>query len=555
MRKPAQRVKPRIARTQSFPAPTGGWIANTTLAAPQARRPDGTKVNGAAMLENWFPTATGIKMRGGSGRHAILGDGSSRVTALFSYVNGNTRQLFGATETAIYNVTSPLYSEDQFYVDGDGNFLVDLDGNFIILAGSPSEEVSSTGGDWSVVQFATSGGTFLRLVNGEDTPLIYDGATWGTSPAITGATPTTLSFVWSYKNRLFFVQKDTLDAWYLPVDTVGGAAVKFPLGGVFTLGGSLMFGASWSLDTGSGLSGQCAFFSTEGEVAVYQGSDPSDAADWKLVGVYKIGRPRGPKAWIRAGGDIVIATDIGFVPLSQAIQRDVAALSPAAVSYPIEDEWNIAVRDRTEITWQCTVWPTNQMVVVALPTSSGRGEQMFVANARTGAWARYTGWGATCLEPFGDRLFFGTEDGRIIEADVTGADQSATYTATCVPLFDPMKTPAALKMGLQARVVFRATSSVNERLSLQKDYTLRLPAAPDATAGSSNNLWGTGQWGSSVWGGTAELSTEGEHDWHSTPGSGYALSVATQVTSGSTEKKEIEIVQTDLLYDLGDVGS
>jgi hypothetical protein len=505
------------------------------------------------MLENWFPTATGIRVRGGSDRHAIIGLSSAAVTALFSYVNGNNRTLFASNAMGIYDVTTPTYADDQFIVDDDGSFLVNDDGDFLILPGTPAVEVTATGGDWSVVQFATAGGTYLRLVNGIDTPLVYDGAAFSTSPAITVATPETLSNVWSYKNRLFFVQKDTLDAWYLPVDSIGGAAVKFPLGAVFALGGSLLFGASWSLDSGAGLSEQCAFFTTEGEVAVYQGANPSDADDWKKVGVYRIGKPRGPKAWFRAGGDIVVATDIGLVPLSQAVQRDFAALSPAAVSYPIEEEWNTAVRDRTTLNWQCAVWPTKQMVAVALPTEAGQRKQMFVANARTGAWANYTGWGATCLEVFGTRMFFGTDDGRVIEAEVTGADQLATYTATVVPLFDPLKAPASIKTGLQARAVFRSTTPITAKLSLQKDYSIILPAAPDDTSVAGGSLWGTALWGTSRWGDAAELSTR--NDWRSVPGSGYALSVATQITSGASARPSIEMVQTDLTYDLGDIGS
>ena len=74
MRQPAARVKPRIAQIKSFPAPTGGWIKNVNLATPDARLPNGQRVSGAAVLENWFPTATGIRMRGGSEAYAQLTD-------------------------------------------------------------------------------------------------------------------------------------------------------------------------------------------------------------------------------------------------------------------------------------------------------------------------------------------------------------------------------------------------------------------------------------------------------------------------------------------------
>jgi hypothetical protein len=555
MRRPAQRVKPRQAKLKNYPAPTSGWIRNENLAAPGARKPDGSALNGAFILENWFPTATGARMRGGTEQHTFIGDGTDPVVSLFSYVNGNNKSLFGATDDAIYDATaaSPL----NFLVDETGSFLVTEEDDFLIdLTGVSTSVVSSlTGGDWSVVQFATSGGTFLRAVNGLDTPLVYDGAAWGTAPAITGATPTTLSHVWIYKNRPFFVQKDTLDAWYLPVDSIGGAAVKLPLGGVFNLGGSLLYGASWSLDSGDsgGLSEQCVFITTEGEVAVYKGTDPSSSTTWSKVGVYRIGKPRGPHAFIRAGGDLVIATDIGFVPLSQAIQRDYAALSPAAVSYPIETAWNEAVAQRSGDYWHCKVWPTKQMVALALPTDANQQAQWFVANARTGAWGLYTGWQANCLEHFDDRLFFGSNDGRIVEAEVTGADENIPYVCVAVPLFDPLKTPASLKTAIQSRATIRSTHAMLTQLSMQHDYVVTLPASPDDTSLLSANLWGSGTWGLSTWGTALEKQTY--QRWQSTPGSGYALAPAVQITSGSESAPDTELVSLDMTYDVGDVGS
>lgn len=531
MRQAAVGWKPREAEFQSFPAPIGGWIANVSLATPGARRPDGSKVNGAARLENWFCTATSIRMRGGSQKYATIGDGTLDATALFTYINGANLKLFGATETGIYDIST--------VADADV---------------TPSADVGSlTGGDWSVVQFATSGGTFLRAVNGIDTPRVYDGSTWDTLPTITGATPTTLSYVWAFKERLFFIQSGTLDAWYLAVGTIGGAATKLPLGGVFSRGGSLMFGASWSLDTGAGLNEQCAFVTTEGEVAVYQGTDPSSSTTWSKVGVYRIGRPRGPKAVIRAGGDLIIATDIGFVPLSQAIQRDFAALAPAAVSYPIEDAWNEAVAARSFANWHCEVWPTKQMVVVALPSQATDDPMMFVANARTGGWSPFTGWDGKCLALFGDRLFYGTSDGKVIEAETTGADDGTPYTAVCVPLFDPLKSPASLKTGLMARAVLRAPSQVTPQMSLQTDFNIVLPVAPDDETTLSGSLWGTAVWGESVWGTPPTKTTF--QQWQSINGAGYSLSPATQITSGSVAAPNVELVQTDLQYDIGEIGS
>lgn len=527
MRVPAARInpKPRRVAPRMFPAPTRGWIANENLANPTP--------GGAAMLENWFPTATGARLRWGTVKYATVGDGLKAVVSAFSYLTGTTKKLFATTDTDIYDITT----------------VADPNVSPTTASGSHSS------GDWSVVQFATTGGVFLRLVNGVETPLVFDGTTFSTAPAITGATPANLNFVWSYKNRLFFIEKNTLDAWYLPVDSVGGAAVKLPLGASFGKGGSLLFGATWSSDSGAagGLSEQCIFVSTEGEIVVFQGTDPANAATWTRVGVYQIGRPLGREAFVRAGSDIIIATDIGFVSVAQATQKDIAALSPAAVSYPIETAWNERVALRSSAPWQVVIWPTKQMSVIALPTVAGQRAEMLIANAITGAWALYTGWDGTCLTVFQERMFFGSQNGKIIEAEVSGADQGAPYVATCVPLFDDFGSSATPKVASMARAVMLSPYALKERLSAQFDYAINLPSPPDAASLGTLSVWGSGVWGTSIWGDAA--AKKPLQNWRSVSGSGYAMAPALQITSGSVPPPAVDLVRIEVLEDGGDVGS
>lgn len=628
MRTPTQRQKPRTSELQAFPAATAGWISNQNLAAPTPGP------QGAAVLENIFPTAeTGI-VRRGSELYATLGGGDSDTTALFSYNNGNNRKLFGATATTIYDITVITSASNYTLATEDGDDIVTDLGDHIGQLSTGGLEVveNQTGGDWMVTQFATTGGVYLVCVNGEDPLELYDGdaffpidefdiytlkfdaqtvdfsqdqvVTGGTSgatgyivhatdagttgtlylsdvtgtfadgEAITGATDgsatvdgvaetyyvgidgvdtSTLNYVWSYKSRLFFIEKDSMNAWYLPVDQVGGTAVKFPMGGIFSLGGSLMFGAAWSLDSSGdgGLSEQCVFVTDEGEVAVFQGKNPGDAADWSKVGTYKIGKPLGRKAFIRAGGDLIIATDVGDVPLSQAIQRDIAALSPAAVSYPIETEWNKAVELRRTEEWHCVVWPERQMFVVALPTVNEQPAEMFIANARTGAWAKFTGWDGKCLEVFEGRLFFGSTNGRVVEAYVTGLDEGETYTSTYVPLFVDFGSPASLKIAEIARVVTRSAQDINPQLSAMIDYTVDLPPAPAAAPIAGGSQWGVGLWGTAMWG--QDGAKKIQQAWDSVGGAGYAMAPAVQITSGSVIPLDAEIIRLELSYQTAEI--
>jgi hypothetical protein len=371
------------------------------------------------------------------------------------------------------------------------------------------------------------------------------------TPAITGIDSSKLSYVWPYKERLFFVEKDSLNAWYLPAASVGGAAVVLPLGAVFTRGGSLLFGSSWSLETGAGgLSEQCIFVSTEGEVAVFQGSDPSVAASWSRVGVYRIGKPLGKNAHFRAGGDIIIITDIGAIPLSQALQKDIAVLSPSAVSAQIETIWNAEVRNRPSDGWSALVWSSNQMAVVAPPVTVGQPTVLYVVNTRTGGWSKFTGWNARCLLVFNDRLFFGSENGIIVEGNVTGQDLGLPYVGIYVPLFSDFGAQGR-KIASMAKLITKSVFDPKEKLSMQKDYKVSLPAPPTASTVTLSNTWGSGVWGVSKWGGAQVKVSFG--NWKSVPQNGDVLSPAVQITSGNLSPLDTEIVRIDVTYQIAEM--
>ena len=98
-----------------------------------------------------------------------------------------------------------------------------------------------------------------------------------------------------------------MNAWYLPLDAVGGVLLPIYLAGAATKGGKLLFGASWSIDAGDGIDDKCVFVTDLGEVLVFTGSNPGDAANWRQEGRYQIGAPLGMNAHMLLGGDLIIA--------------------------------------------------------------------------------------------------------------------------------------------------------------------------------------------------------------------------------------------------------
>jgi hypothetical protein len=505
------------AGTRTFLAPVKGWVQSESLAADISA--------GASVLENFFPTTRGIRPRGGSLRHATVTAG---VRSLMTWRSGTAERLFACDATAIYNVTSPASPTVQPAADITGR----------------------SSGFYSSVMFAGTGGDFLVAVNGSDDRLLYNGTTWTTAPAIAGVSSANLSHVWMFKNRLFFVEKNTLNAWCLGVDAIGGAAVKISLSGVFKKGGSLLFGDTWSVDAGDGLDDICVFISTLGEVAAFSGVNPSDPTNWSQEGRYDIGRPLGPNAYFRAGGDLVIATTDGLVPLSAAMNKDPAALTLAAVTRAIEQEWKSqAMARESSLQWSCLKWVARNMAIIGLPTVGASEICAFVVNLLTGAWAKYTGWNISCQAEMGNLAFFGSPDGGVFIAEASGSDDGQPYFSTFVGLYEHLRSPVIAKTVKMARSTWLYRKPFISRVSFSFDYLKRLPAYPDAAAHPSLDVWDVGKWDVALWdAGSAEQVVT---NWVSTAGEGFALAPNIQITNSHTAPPEAELLSVDLLYETG----
>lgn len=523
--------KQRSSSVHSVPGPTDGWVQNANL-----RKPGPTA---AEVLDNMVPTERGAQLRGGSASIVVTPDG---VKALMPYEADGARTLLVATGSSIYTYDSPEpfsttgdvpHADGEMFSDGEG---YDSSTGSAIVTGFSS-------GDWSYVQFANSAGEYIAMVNGVDGLHTYDGASVA-AQTTTGATG--LDAIWSYGKRLFFTQTTGLSAWYLATNAIAGALTEFPLQGVFSRGGRLMFGATWSLDSGAGLDDKCIFVTDQGQIAVYSGTDPS--SNFAIEGVYDIAKPLSKNGWFKTGGDIAIMTEEGIVSLSAAISRDRAALTLAAITYPIESAWREAVAQRTSSRpFTVTFWRSEGILIVSGIQDAGT-PICFVANSQNGAWCRFTGWDVQAGCVLGDDFFFGTADGDVRQAYYGGTDNGSAITATYVARFDNIDG-VTQKEAMHARLVARANTGISPRTFANSDYIVTLPDSVDASAGTTSDAWGSGKWGEFIWGG--RQPTIAVQQWQTVRAIGSALSVGVQVKSTNTERWVFEVVGMDLVYRSG----
>ena len=529
----ARRYGPEVLAKQiapkAIPAPIGGWVSAQNLAVMAP----GTCLK----LVNGFPTTTGVRVRGGNILHATI-SATDPVESLMAYVGATVKELFAMGGGDITNVTTVVDPEVP-----------------------PTPDVTGQTADYYAwVNFAATGGNYLYAVNGADSAQLYDGTTWQAATtvsvpiAVTGTTTSDWSHVNNYRNRLYFVRKDTLVIDYLPVDSLGGAAAQLSLSGIFGLGGSIYFTATWSSESGSSaLSDYLVVVSTEGEFAIFQGSYPG-GTDWSLAGVYELAKPLGINGWFKAGGDIVVLTDRGAIPVSAARFKDPAALSMDAISKDIHPDWTYEAQQRRSLPWEAVKWDEKNALYINVPvTSDVTPPRPFVANLQTGKWAEYTAWDTRCMVVHDGQLYFGCNDGTVRQAEVSGYDVEAPYTFQQAMAWDHMGSPGFLKTIRQARAEFRATKEFALLISASKDFTQEFPNPPAVvTDPVPSSLWDVGLWDQAEWD-SAEVVVRKTTRWVSVGASGEVFSLELQIPMGSASTPNIELVILYVTIDSGGI--
>jgi hypothetical protein len=495
------------AVSRNRPAPVLGWNARDALAE--------MKPGEAAQLDNWFPGTASCSVRRGSVGHAT-GLGAS-VESLMGYTSPTAQKLFGAAGGAIYDATAagPVGAADVSGLTNDR---------------------------WQHVNFSTAGGNFLIGVNGDDAPRSYDGSAWAT-PSITGSglTAAHLIHVNVYKERLFFIEKNTLDFWYLDTKAISGTAARFTLGSVFRLGGHLMAMATWSRDGGAGLDDLAVFMTSTGEVAIYQGTDPGSADAWALVGRFRLAPPIGRRCMLPLASDVAVVTIDGVFPLSKALNVDRAA-PHFALTDKIRDAFNAAARTHgSRFGWQPLLYPRGGAGLFNVPVSGTKAHQ-YVINTTTGAWCRFLGMNGLCWELLGEELYFGGVDGTVYKADSGTGDDGDTVNieANALTAYDYFGAKGQRKACTMIRPVMKSEAAIPVAVAVCADFQDRQATSIPSPLDVGGTPWGS-PWGS-PWSSGSRVRT----GWQGAEGYGYCFALRVRT---ATKFQRVEWVSNDWMLE------
>ena len=460
--------------------------------------------------ENFFPATDGLETRDG---YVLSTTGfAKRVKSLHVYAaTSGVDTLYAATDDGVFDASSP--------------------------GAVGAAEIALTNGACISTQISTGAGNYLFLVNGTDDLVTFDGTTWATVASFGSISTNTLSYVELYRQRMFFAVKNSLDLVYLAPNAISGSHTDYPLGAIFKQGGFIIALATWTIDGGSGPEDKFVVITNKGQAAVFVGSDP---ATWSFQGVYNIGRPLGAKCVTKWGGDLLVITESGLMPMSTALQSADVARTETITQRIRPQIVALAKLYSSEFGWDILVNPLEPWVLVSIPSVV---PFQYIMNLQTGAWSRWSGIYANCWARVGDEVYFGstTSVNRLTGVSDAGANITAFFLQAYSGLGYSRQSQVKL-----VKPYFKATAAFTYDIGIAPDLVDPREFTQISTAVTPlTSLWGTAVWGASFWSG-ADISVQ---DWQTVPDQ-YSnwKGLYLRIVSNSTK---VRYYGSDLLYTRG----
>lgn len=483
----------------------------------------------AVVLDNFIARPTGCVLREGYKKH-VTGLGGV-VGSFMGYMAQSAldNKLFATVDADIFDVTD---SAD---------------------APTAVETTSSTDGIWSSIMFSAPTQNYLCCTSPSGGYWTYDeaGGWVDRLSTLTGFSGNP-GCIASWKNRIFIVAAGTNKAYYMAVNAIQGAVTEFDFGPLMKHGGHVVGIVNWTMDAGLSIDDYFVVFGSQGDILIYQGTDPDDPATFALKGIWYMGRPPvGDRFWCEYGGELFVLTELGLLPLSKMVNGEIAN-SYNVISAKIQPVLSpMLTRLLDDPTWEVRLAENNDILVIAPPRENQQYRQ-YVMYIQTGAWSTFSNMPIHSMTTYNGQMYFGDEDGNVylglygdadnVERDGTGGDD---VTGQVQGGFNDFGAPANLKLFNMARPIFIGSQAPAVKAQLNIEYTFNPIYASLSYDNVASSEWDDGKWDEASW--TGEMSTFAA--WVGLQGMGYygSLRVAVKGKPGTT------YVSSTIMYQPGGV--
>lgn len=491
----------------------------------------------AIFMYNMTSFRYGTKVRQGYKQWATtVGPGGVKTIIPYTGSILTKDRLFAAGTDGIYNVSTSVAAPAAAFTFAGG--------------ATPN----SGQGIWQAV--TTIAGFFCAYCDEDKGYHLYTEATdaWAavTNVQVTGVDPATLCFVMSYKERLWFIQKGTSSAWYLPTDSITGLAVQFNFGNKFKHGGTLQALYTWTIQGSTGPQNYLVAISSSGEILIYGGDDPSDATNFAVVGSWYIGTvPVGRRLAGNIGGDLYILSISGLQPLNKVVQGNQTQIENIEVSRNVSPAIRAAMLVSFQQNgWEVKLYPSQDSLFVMSPQQVGFQNQQFVQSLNNQGWSIFQSMPIFTGDVWEGNFYFGGLDGNvyIIQGDTDnqprdGSTNGISISWSCLGSFQDYGEPGVYHQPQFIRPVFLAAAPPTVAVEVRFDYNISEVFTPGLAAPGSGSLWDIALWDVGIWGGAVfEVETV-----RGATGIGRAMAIG---LSGSSSQ-ETTLIRYDLIGNSG----
>lgn len=447
-------------------------------------------------------TAEAFGMRSRKGylewANSIPGGTLIPVSTIMSYwpATAVANKIFAAKGNVIYNVTA----------GGTGPWVAELG-------------VAGTSDYWTAINYQNIAGSFMTITNDNGGYSYYNGAAWATPTMgvgvgqIANVNPALFCHVAQWGKRLWFTEKNSTRAWYLPAENITGAATAFDFGSEFSKGGYLVMIVSWTIDGGNGMDDKLVAVGSNGDVVIYAGTDPATPDTFSKVGSFNCGPlPSGRRCASQDGGEVYILSQLGLVPLSKLlIATSISAEAQQHISYLVDPLITSFMKSYAySAGWQLFSLPREELQLIGVPRASLTRNCEFLAyKVPTQAWSTVKDTTYAHMVTIGTTIYAGTTDGRVVKAYEGQLDNILIGQTTGNPIkcqVTPAYNPLGDKAGFQRRITmvrpsFLGAAAPVVSVKVLVDYSpagaLTVPSLPTI----QDSQWNLGVWDTAKWGG------------------------------------------------------
>jgi len=401
---------------------------------------------------------------------------------------------------------APIESIVPFYGFPTQNMALGTNGKLTSYSGVTLHS-GYLGNNWSWTSFANLGAqTYTLMVNGFDGVWSWDGSNLAgglvketvTAPASASwINPDKFDIILTHQNHVWFADTENLAVYYLPLQQKAGEVKYLPLNAIFKRGGLVRAVFSWTVDGGDGMNDKLVIFSSNGECAIYSGTDPD--TDYSLDGVYRFDSPMSKHSVVQYGGELYVLISTGLVPMSSLMKAQVEQLGQTDRNVFSAFTEN-SRRFRNLPGWEAFIDPSSSRIICNMPQGTANRYQQMVRFMPTQYWTSWSAIPSRSIGWLNSVLYFGDDSGNLYASGRSYLDDDGAAIKVDVQLAWSNFRTAGVKHFKMAKPYIETDGQPKPIIDIQVDFETNPPVnQPDLTFSTEGADWDTATWDESDW--------------------------------------------------------